>query len=95
MARVCRFMTPKLTDTSHVQARREVPDLDVSDLVETTAALEVTKLAALGNADIPPELIRQQVANCLRYQLTLVFIFRCLRCSYLLKKWQYITGNAV
>jgi hypothetical protein len=63
MKKVCRYEKVPAPAEPQAKVIRDVPNLDVGDLVETSAALEVTKLAALGEGQVSRELIRAQVAK--------------------------------
>ena len=63
MKKVCQYQKPLAPIQAEATNERVVPNLDVSDLVETAAALEVTKIAALGTDRVSKEFIREQVAK--------------------------------
>ena len=62
MEQACEYQKPTTKGLLTAPSNRDAPNLNLGDLVETHAALEVTKLAALGQAPVSKDFIRQQVA---------------------------------
>ena len=65
MNKVCEYEVPA-PPAPMVEDLSEPSDVDVASLVEITAALEVTKLAALSEGELPQAVLRQQAAKIQR-----------------------------